>query len=151
MLYIQADDDRFCRAIVGIGNSADCWANVLQTNITVITCSGDHFSMMDPSRAPDIGSILTLSASLIYRSLLPNLGRIPKNACHKASLQLFRQHGLKVSFIGKRCKSKIYSYFLFKHLNRVSKKSLGVWRAVEQKACDRYSKLKCSSISQRSP
>ena len=101
VMYIKAADDQFCRKIKGIGSSVDCWSSVLLNKITTVTCSGDHYSMMDSKRGPDVGKVLTVAAQLKFRSLFPNRYRIVENGCHKQSLTDLKDSGLKVLFIKK--------------------------------------------------
>ena len=99
VLYIEADDDRFCRKMVGVGSSADCWSSVLGKRITTVTCTGDHYSMMDPSRAPDVGKVVSLAAALKFRRFFPKRHRLLENACHKQSLTQIQQIGIKAVVI----------------------------------------------------
>ena len=111
-MYVQAADDKFCRKIKGIGSSVDCWSSVLLNKITTVTCSGDHYSMMDSRRGPDVGKVVTVAALLKFRSLFPNRYRIVVNGCHKQSLMTLKQSGLKVVFIKKtgNCCNYLTSY-----------------------------------------
>jgi len=105
-MYIKAADDQFCRKIKGIGSSVDCWSSVLLNKITTVTCSGDHYSMMDSKRGPDVGKVVTVAAQLKFRSLFPNRYRIVENGCHKQSLTDFKDNGLKALFIKKTAQIK---------------------------------------------
>ena len=108
-MYIEAQDDKFCRKMAGIGSSADCWSAVLLDRITTVTCPGDHYSMMDPSRGADVGKAVSLAAQLRFRMLFPQRCRIVENAWHKQSSTDFKQQGLKAIYVMKS--GKIWSFY----------------------------------------
>ena len=103
-MYIQAADDKFYRKIKGIGSSADCWSSVLQNKINTVTCSGNHYSMMDSKRGPDVGKVVSVAAQIKFRSLFSKRYQIVENGCHKQSIENCKRNGLKTVFIKNACK-----------------------------------------------
>ena len=66
-----------------------------------MTCQGDHYSMMGGSRAPDIGNIVAVAATLRFRNLFPSIGKAPQNPCQKAAVAAFKTFGMNVCLIKK--------------------------------------------------
>ncbi len=101
VIYIEAEDDKFCRRITGVGSSVDSWLSLLIGKSVVITCAGDHYSMMEPSRSPDIGKIIAVAAGIRFRSLFPLAGRSQLNASQKAAVSFFKNTGMRLCMIRK--------------------------------------------------
>ena len=99
VLYLKAEDEKFCTKLPVIGTNADCWRSIVPGDFTVVTLLGNHFSMMDASRAPDVGNHIAVHATLRYRSFFPNIGRAPLNACHKDSFAALKESGMQVYFV----------------------------------------------------
>ena len=73
----------------------------MEGNLEVIKCTGDHYSMMEPARAPEIGSKIVTAGLLRFRRLLPNAARLPTNNCQNFALKTFKE-GIQVHLSIKR-------------------------------------------------
>ena len=102
VLFVKAEDDRFCKEVPAIGTNVDCWKSMLPGDFSVVKVLGHHFSIMTGSRAIDVGNHIAVHSTLRYRSLFPNIGRTPQNTCHKDSLEIFKSNGLRVCFVVER-------------------------------------------------
>eukprot|EP00794_Sanderia_malayensis_P013962 gene13962-15419_t len=111
LVYIEAEDDRFCRKVTGIGSSADSWSSVFHGKSAIINCSGDHYSMMDPNRSPDVGKMIAVTACMRFRNLYPMFGKLHQaNSSQTSLLTFFKSSGLRLCMIRKIAGKELRSF-----------------------------------------
>ena len=90
-----------CSCSRAVGSSFERWSSLLPGDAFLVTCSGDHFSMIEKNRGQDIGNVLATTASLIFRNISPMTGGIKLNANHDLGKDICKNHGIKIFMIRK--------------------------------------------------
>ena len=85
-----------CFCSKAIGTSFERWSSLFTGNTFLVTCSGNHFSMVEKSRGQDVGNVLATSASLVFRKYSPMTGGIKLNANHNTAKEICKARGIKV-------------------------------------------------------
>ena len=84
-----------------IGTSFEKWSSLLPGDAFLVTCSGDHFSMIEKNRGQNIGNVLATSASLMFRNISPIAGGIKLNSNHDVAKDICKNRGITVCMIRK--------------------------------------------------
>lgn len=65
------------------------WAQVVDDNIDVYLCPGNHYSMTEQPHAQVIGGVLATAVSFKYQSLFPELRARPRSFKGRRAVQRF--------------------------------------------------------------
>ena len=92
---------RKCMCSIFIGSSFERWSYLLPGDTFLVTCDGDHFSMIEKSRGQHIGNILATSASLVFRKISGMAGGIVLSQNHAIAKDICRSRGITAYMIRK--------------------------------------------------
>ena len=103
-----------CTCSMFVGSSFERWSYLLPGDAFLVTCGGDHFSMIEKSRGQHIGNVLATSASLIFRKLSGMTGGIKLNQNHVIAKDICKSRGIAVYMIRKS--GSFYEHLSFQQL-----------------------------------
>ena len=86
----MSSDQRFTPIKPLQESSDEAWSLLVDGNIDVYICPGDHLALGDPNDGMITGRILAAAIGMRYRALFGRLPRLQRNYKEKKAIQKFR-------------------------------------------------------------
>jgi hypothetical protein len=91
LTFLKSADQRYTPIKPLQESSDDAWSLLVDGNIDVYVCPGDHLALSEPDDAFVTGSILATAIAVTYRNQFGQLPRLPRTYTQKKAIQKFRQ------------------------------------------------------------